>query len=170
MFDIRMATYFPGADKPNADFWNTQNQIVASLQTLRMDHLDRHQRLIEAEPWDLLIVDEAHHMNAHEDTGVTLGYRIAEKLIKANRVKSSIFFTGTPHRGKDYGFLALLKLLRNDLFDPAKPVLQQLPNLREVFIRNNKQNVVDMKGGKDLQTCTGIFRNLCLHTGRIEIL
>ena len=148
MFDIRMARYFAEADKPKADFWNTQNQVVASLQTLRIDHNGRHQRLLEAEPWDLLIVDEAHHMNAHEETGATLGYKLAENLLKANKVKSTIFFTGTPHRGKDYGFLALLKLLRNDLFDPNKPIKQQLPNLSEVFIRNNKQNVVDMKGKK----------------------
>ena len=148
MFDIRVARYFPEADTPKADFWNTQKQVVASLQTLRMDRNDRHQRLLEADPWDLLVVDEAHHMNAHEETGATLGYKLAEKLVRANRVKSIIFFTGTPHRGKDYGFLALLKLLRSDLFDPTKPIEQQLPNLRAVFIRNNKQNVVDMKGKK----------------------
>jgi ERCC4-related helicase len=148
MFDIRMARYFPEADKPSVDFWNTQNQVVASLQTLRMDHNARHQRLLEAEPWDLLIVDEAHHLNAHEDTGTTLGYKMTEMLVRANQVKSIIFFTGTPHRGKDYGFLALLKLLRNDLFDPTKPATPQLTNLREVFIKNNKQNVVDMKGEK----------------------
>ncbi len=72
----------------------------------------------------------------------------AEKLVKTNQVKSVVFFTGTPHRGKDYGFLALLKLLRPDLFDPARPAASQLQNLREVFIRNNKQNIVDMSGEK----------------------
>ena len=107
MFDIRLARYFPEADKPRADFWNTHNQVAASLQTLRMDNNGRHKRLLEAKPWDLLIVDEAHHMNAHEDTGATLGYRLAEKLVKAGQVTSVVFFTGTPHRGKDYGFLAL---------------------------------------------------------------
>ena len=34
------------------------------------------------------------------------------------------------------------------MFDPNKPANEQLPYLREVFIRNNKQNVVDMKGEK----------------------
>ena len=29
MFDIRVARYFPEADKPRADFWNSQNQVVA---------------------------------------------------------------------------------------------------------------------------------------------
>jgi len=148
MFDIRMTRYLPEADTKRSDFWNTQNQVVASLQTLRLDHNERHERILEAEPWDLLIVDEAHHLNAHEETGATLGYRTIDKLIRAKRIKSSIFFTGTPHRGKDYGFLALLRLLRDDLFDPSKSTHGQLSNLREVFIRNNKQNVVDMQGRK----------------------
>jgi ERCC4-related helicase len=148
MFDIRVARYFPEADSPKADFWNSQNQVIASLQTIRIDHKGRHKRLLEADPWDLLIVDEAHHMNAHEDSGATLGYKLAESLISAGKIKSTIFFTGTPHRGKDYGFLALLKLLREDLFDPNKPSNQQLPHLKEVLIRNNKQNVVDMSGKK----------------------
>ncbi len=148
MFDIRMTRYLPEADTKKADFWNTQNQVVASLQTLRLDHKERHTRILEAEPWDLLIVDESHHLNAHEDTGATLGYRTIDKMIRAKLIKSSIFFTGTPHRGKDYGFLALLRLLREDLFDPSKPTHGQLSNLREVFIRNNKQNVVDMHGNK----------------------
>ncbi|HQO64039.1 MAG TPA: SNF2-related protein [Syntrophorhabdus sp.] len=148
MFDIRMTRYLPEADTKKADFWNTQNQVVASLQTLRLDHKERHTRILEAEPWDLLIVDESHHLNAHEDTGATLGYRTIDKMIRAKLIKSSIFFTGTPHRGKDYGFLALLSLLREDLFDPSKPTHGQLSNLREVFIRNNKQNVVDMQGNK----------------------
>ena len=57
-----------------------------------------------------------------------------------------VFFTGTPHRGKEYGFLSLLKLLRSDLFDPDRPLEGQLAHLREVMIRNNKQNVADING------------------------
>jgi len=148
MFDIRLARYFPEADTPRSDFWNTNNQVVASLQTLRDDHNGRHQRLFESEPWDLLVVDEAHHLNADEDAGATLGYRLIEGLVRNNLTRSRIFFTGTPHRGKDYGFFALLRLLRPDQFSPNNPIQEQLPHLREVIIRNNKQNVTDMEGKK----------------------
>ncbi len=148
MFDIRLARYLPEADTPRSDFWNTHNQVVASLQTLRDDRNNRHQRLFEAEPWDLLIVDEAHHLNADEDAGATLGYRLIDGLVRENLTRSRIFFTGTPHRGKDYGFLALLRLLRPDRFSPNSPILEQLHHLREVIIRNNKQNVTDMDGKK----------------------
>lgn len=148
MFDIRLTRYFPEADTPKADFWNTQNQVVASLQTLRDDHNGRHKRLFKSEPWDLLIVDEAHHLNADEDAGATLGYRLVDNLVRENLTRTRLFFTGTPHRGKDYGFFALLRLLRPDQFSPNTPLQEQLPLLRDVIIRNNKQNVMDMEGKK----------------------
>ena len=146
MFDIRCSRYVTEADTERADFWVTNNQVIASLQTLRADRKDRHQRLLESPPWDLLIVDEAHHLNADEGTGQTLGYRFIEKLVEQKRVDSMLFFTGTPHRGKNYNFLALLQLLRPDLFDSQEPLSDQLSHLHEVAIRNNKQNVTDLKG------------------------
>jgi SNF2 family DNA or RNA helicase len=151
MFDIRMSIYSPEVDTPRADFWNTHQQVVASLHTLRLDHRDRQRRLLECDPWDLLIVDEAHHLNADEQTGATLGYKLVEELGKQGKVVSMIFFTGTPHRGKDFGFWSLLNLLRKDLFDPRRPAAQQLPYLREVMIRNNKQNVTDLQGQRLFQ-------------------
>ena len=146
MFDIRVAIYAGDADTERTDFWGTHDKVVASLQTLRIEKMGRHRRLLESDPWDLVVVDEAHHLNADEKGGPTLGYQVLEKLVENNRVKSMLFFTGTPHRGKTFGFVSLLKLLRPDLFDPKKPLDQQLPRLREVMIRNNKQNVTDLKG------------------------
>lgn len=146
MFDIRLAPYVTEADTKNSDFWHTHPQVVASLQTLRTDSGDRHERMLEAPPWDLLVVDEAHHLNADEKSGPTLGYQFLEKLVEADRVRSMVFFTGTPHRGKNFGFLSLLRLLRPDLFDTKRPLAQQLSGLRQVMIRNNKQNVTDIKG------------------------
>jgi hypothetical protein len=102
---------------------------------------------LESAPWDLILVDEAHHLNAEEQGGATLGYQLIEKLEREQRARSLIFFTGTPHRGKDYGFLALLKLLRKDLFpDPKSPMQHYLPYLHEVVIRNNKNSVTDLAG------------------------
>ena len=148
MFDIRLSAYSPDVDTENTDFWNTQTQVVASLQTLRMDHNDRQQRLLTSDPWDLLIVDEAHHLNADEKEGPTLGYSLVENLAAHEKLNSMVFFTGTPHRGKDYGFWSLLKLLNPHNFDPGKTSGEQLPLLSEVMIRNNKQSVTDLQGEK----------------------
>ena len=151
MFDIRLSRYLPEADNDRSDFWGTHNQVVASFHTLREDRAGRHQRLIESDPWDLVIVDEAHHLNADERTGPTLGYRLVDRLVDERRVKSMVFFTGTPHRGKNYGFLSLARLLRPDLFDPDEDYISQLQHLPSMMIRNNKQNVTDINGNRLFQ-------------------
>lgn len=161
MFDIRCTRYTTEADTSKSDFWNTHHQVIASLPTLRKNSRDRHNRLFQTEPWDLLIVDEAHHLNADEKSGPTLGYSLIDKLVnKHKKVRSVVFFSGTPHRGKNYEFFSLLKLLREDLFDPKKPLESQLQLLRSIMIRNNKQSVTDMKGNKlflPLKVCSEIY-------------
>ena len=146
MFDIRLTLYSPDIDTERSGYWDTHNYVVASLPTLRKDVDGRHERMLNAEDWDLLIVDEAHHLNAQEDTGATLGYRFIQNLIEHDKFKSRLFFTATPHRGKDYGFFALLHLLRPELFDPKESSNAQLDSLKETVIRNNKQLVTDMDG------------------------
>ena len=146
MFDIRMSVYAAVSDTPTGDYWNTHDRVVASAHTLRLDKGGRWSRLLEAEPWDLVLVDEAHHMNVQEDGDRTLAYRFVEGLQEHGRIRSLVLFTGTPHRGKDRGFLSLLKLLRPDRFDPEQPLEEQLEKLRSVMIRNNKHSVTDMAG------------------------
>ncbi len=148
MFDIRLTIYSPELDKPKSDYWNTHPLVIASLPTLRKDVNGRHDRILKAQDWDLLMIDEAHHLNSLENKGATLGYRLVQRLIDNGKFKSKIFFTGTPHRGKSYGFLALMRLVRPDLFDPDKPAKPQLPLLKNALIRNNKQSVTDMEGEK----------------------
>lgn len=151
MFDIRAAIYVSQADTKRAGFWETHNQVIASLQTLRLDHNERQERLLKSDPWDLLIVDEAHHLNADEQQGQTLGYQLIRNLEENRRIHSMLFFTGTPHRGKDFGFLSLLRLLRSDLFSTDISLEEQLELLRDIMIRNNKYNVTDLTGHRLFQ-------------------
>jgi len=146
MFDIRMSLYLKEADTVKSDFWNTHNQVIVSMQTLRKDHKGRHDRLLASKPWDLILVDEAHHLNYEERSGPTNAYRLVENIVENNLVDSMIFLTGTPHRGKDFGFFALLSLLRPEYFNPSKSLDEQLQHLSKVMIRNNKQNVTDLNG------------------------
>lgn len=150
MFDIRLTKYLPDADTARSDFWNTHDRVVASLHTLRLDQNNRHNRLVAAEPWDLVFVDEAHHLNADENRN-TLGYALVKRLVDEHRVNSMVFFTGTPHRGKEHGFVALLALLRPDLFDPRRPAAEQMSALPDVMIRNNKASVTDLHGNRLFQ-------------------
>jgi ERCC4-related helicase len=146
MFDIRVSIYSPTADTKTSDYWNTHDKIVASAHMLRIDTRGRWDRLVGAKPWDLVLIDEAHHMNVDENGRRTLSFQIADRLQSQGRVQSLVLFTGTPHRGKDHGFLSLLKLLRPRDFNPQEPLETQVDKLRMVMIRNNKQRVTDMKG------------------------
>ncbi|CAM5319971.1 DEAD/DEAH box helicase [Eoetvoesiella caeni] len=146
MFNIRAATYHTDLDTDRTDFWGIHQIVVASLPTLRADRKGRHNRLLDAPVWDMVIIDEAHHLNADEETGKTLGFDLVEKLNKAGKVTSCVLFTGTPHRGKSYGFWSLMSLLDSDIFGPKKNERDMLQALPKFFIRNAKQKATDMKG------------------------
>lgn len=145
MFDIRLQEYAADRDRGPLTFWDTASQVVASFHTLRQERARK--RLLAAEPWDMVMVDEAHHFQSREkDT--TLTYDLLRELQDADRIQSLVLFTGTPHRGKDYGFLGLMQLVRPDLFDPERDVQEQLPLLGQAMIRNNKALVTDLNGQK----------------------
>jgi ERCC4-related helicase len=146
LFDIRVPSYTSMADTPQADFWGTHPFVIASAQTLRSDRNDRWKRLLEAAAWDLVLIDEAHHVNSDEKGGPTLAFQLITELQRHGKLHSMVFFTGTPHRGKDFGFLSLLSLLWPEHFDPKRPIEEQLVHLRDVMIRNNKRLVTDMNG------------------------
>ena len=44
---------------PSENPWNTQDLVLASSHLVRRQ--DRMQELLDAEPWDLVVLDEAHH-------------------------------------------------------------------------------------------------------------
>lgn len=147
MFDLRLDVYRPELDTGRSDFWGGEaRQVAASLQTLKREHRGRRERLLAAEPWDIVMVDEAHHLSAPEEGGETLGYELVRELQAAGRVRTLIGFTGTPHRGDTSRFLALMRLVREDLFDPEWPADEQLGRLGRALIRNNKLEVTDLQG------------------------
>jgi superfamily II DNA or RNA helicase len=147
MFAINTVAYAAEQDQPETGFWDLQCQVVASLHTLRLDHQDRHDRLLQAKPWDLVVVDEAHHLG-DQPRESTLAFSLVKNMNDAERIRGLVLFTGTPHKGVDYSFLALLNLLRNDLFDPERPMTEQLEALPKVVIRNSKANARDLHGDR----------------------
>lgn len=146
MFDIAVRRYSPEEDTERNRFWELNDHVVGSLQTLRDNRKGRHERLLGSMAWDMVIVDEAHHLNDDEAAGPTLGFRLIRSMLEAGKIESMVFFTGTPHRGKTYNFLSLIQLLRPDLFSPKRPIASQLSQLSQVMIRNNKLRVTDLKG------------------------
>jgi superfamily II DNA or RNA helicase len=151
MFDIRAAIYHPDLDTTRADFWGIHQIVVASLPTLRADNKGRHERLLDAPAWDMVIVDEAHHLNVDEGANRTLGFDLLDKLQLAGKVESCVLFSGTPHRGKNHGFWSLMSLVDREVFGPKRNEAEMLSALPRYLIRNAKQKATDMQGNRLFQ-------------------
>lgn len=151
MFDIRAHVYSSEADTPQRRFWEVSDCVVASLDTLKMDNPGRRARFFAAEPWDLVVVDEAHHLSYDERGGATQGYALLAAMEEQEKVRDLLLFTGTPHKGKDFCFLSLMRLLAPKEFDPRRPMALQLGKLKNYMVRNNKYNVTDLHGKRLFQ-------------------
>lgn len=150
-FDLTFDVYESQNGTSQVNYWKGHNHVIVSFPTVALNHNNIQEKILESEAWDLVIVDEAHHMNAEDNEGRTLQYQFFERLQKAGKVISTVFFTGTPHRGFDFGFWSLMKLVAPDAFDPKLPSKEQYKILSKYFIRNNKANTVDMNGNKLFQ-------------------
>ena len=86
-------------------------------------------------------------------------YELIEQLEERRKIGSLLLFTGTPHRGKDFQFYSLMRLVRRDLFDPDGDDSLNLANLRQAMIRNNKASVTDLHGHRIFTSVTTAKRD-----------
>jgi len=109
---FRLVDYF-GCEVPisTSNPWNAAPLMMASSQLAK--RRERRQDLFAAEPWDLLIVDEAHHARRREF--LTARYRpnrLLELLsVLKDRTKCTLFLTATPMQIAPVEVWDLLSLL-----------------------------------------------------------
>ncbi|MDJ0567752.1 MAG: SNF2-related protein [Pleurocapsa sp. MO_192.B19] len=136
-------------DSSPEEFWHLNDRIVASINTAKhKSHLTH----VTARDWDLVIVDEAHHLKNRR----TLNW----KLVNGIKKRFILMLTATPVQNNLVELFNLLTLLKPGLLhteaqfkqeyvgskngrvpkNPAK--LRQL--MREVMVRNTR-SVVDVK-------------------------
>jgi SNF2 family DNA or RNA helicase len=136
-------------DSSPEEFWHLNDRIVASINTAKHKS---HFPLVTSRDWDLVIVDEAHHLKNRR----TLNW----KLVNAIKKRFILMLTATPVQNNLVELFNLLTLLKPGLLhteaqfkleyvgssngrvpkNPAK--LRQL--MREVMVRNTR-SVVDVK-------------------------
>jgi superfamily II DNA or RNA helicase len=96
-----------------ADGRLSDGRLVASLH--RAVHGKNRQLLLDAGPWDVIVVDECHHLSAWGTDGgdTTNAFRLvrdlSRKLPPDGRL---ILMSGTPHQGSAVRFRNLIDLLR----------------------------------------------------------
>ena len=110
--------------------------IEKNLLISRLDQLARSDpfigKLFDSE-WDLVIVDEAHKMSAHNYSGElkkTARYELGEMLREITR--HLLFLTATPHNGKNDDFMAFMSLIDPDRFFGRLRKGYYVPYLSEV--------------------------------------
>ncbi len=122
--------------------WSLTNQAIVSIDFVKQpDILDS---LAVADPWDLVIVDEAHKMSAYRRSPTKIErsqrYRLGEVL--SERAERLLLMTATPHKGDPENFRFLLSLVDPDLFADQE-ILQRAVERREnpIFLRRLKEDM-----------------------------
>ena len=122
--------------------WVSDDRILITS----MDYAKREpqMRLLERASFDLVVVDEAHNLNATAKN-VTERYNLGKLLGSISR--HMIFLTATPHRGKSENFRLLLRLLDPKLFSDRRMSDDAIRHAKEgLFVRHTKDDMVDMDG------------------------
>jgi superfamily II DNA or RNA helicase len=118
------------ADRPEARLTpgDSDAMVVASIHKA----VANAEMFARAGPWDVLVVDEAHHLTDYSEEGGDPQERmklvrklVAERLTPGGRL---LLLSGTPHQGHVDRFKNLLRLLsaRNDERDAAGKVIYRI--------------------------------------------
>ena len=134
-----------GDVRERANPWLSDDEPVL-ITSMDYAKKDNQMRMLEQARFDLVVVDEAHNLNA-TGRNVTGRYRLGELL---GRISTHmLFLTATPHRGKPENFRLLLKLLRPDLFSDSGMTDKDVYDEKsQLFIRHVNKEMVGMDGNQ----------------------
>lgn len=139
----------------------TRDQIEASLfrnpfsehklLIARLDHLARRDDLLkllsEAEDFDLIIIDEAHKLSAHQigtEVRETLRYKVG--LQARTKTRHLLLMTATPHSGSDEDFQLFMQLLDQDRFAGKQHHKSSPSSYSDLMRRVMKENLLTFDG------------------------
>ncbi|MEI8371274.1 MAG: SNF2-related protein [Planctomycetota bacterium] len=132
-------------DDSRFDAWERNPLAIASID--RLKRKERVRRLAQAPNWDVVVIDEAHHLSKYR-TGrkvrSTQNYRLAEVL--RQKTRDLLLLSATPHQGDEYHFYSLISLLDDQLFGSAEEIVSRRDKLDQLMIRRTKREVTDSEG------------------------
>ncbi len=116
----RLGLPFRGWMAQDGDARLTDPLIVASIH--RAVHECHFQAILETPPWDVIVVDECHHLSDWAPGGgdARQNFRLVRELIARQRPDGRVLMmSGTPHQGHPSRFENLLGLLKRPHEDAA---------------------------------------------------
>lgn len=123
--------------------------IEKNLLIARVDQLARNEDLVaklEVTDWDLVIVDEAHKMSAHQygkDLRKTKRFELGETL--RDHTRHLLLLTATPHNGKPEDFFAFMSLIQPDRFAGSLRG-NEMPEYDDIMRRKVKEHLLTFEG------------------------
>jgi superfamily II DNA or RNA helicase len=125
--------------------WKIHDHVIGSIDRFKDD--GNLQKLLQAEPWDLVVFDEAHRLSRRQ-YGKKLESSRRFKLAVALRLctDSIILLSATPHQGMQDKFQALLEVLRPEWKKEIRALGLNPEILKHMVVRNNKADVTDSEG------------------------
>ena len=137
------------ADAANTNpFDDPKNRLaIISLDTLRQERMQ--DCLFEAQPYDLVVFDEAHKLSARYESDGTVDkskrYELAERI--ADQQKNLLLLTATPHMGKDDAYYFLWRLLLPEYL-AAQNAFSRLTNKEKSkhLLRRMKEEMITFDG------------------------
>jgi superfamily II DNA or RNA helicase/HKD family nuclease len=144
-FGFDFTIYRSGMESAIKDFWNKMSNVIASIDTIKVEeHL---QDIINANEWDILVFDEAHHLT-RKDYGLKADksdrYIVGERL--KGKTETLLFLTATPHQGDRNKFYNLVNLLYEALFEDDGDLFHNRERLNQIMIRQRKIDASDEEG------------------------
>ncbi|MYC75115.1 DUF3883 domain-containing protein [Candidatus Poribacteria bacterium] len=125
-------------------FTDPKNRLaIISLDTLRQERMQNY--LFEAQPYDLVVFDEAHKLSARYESDGTVDkskrYELAERI--AAQQKNLLLLTATPHMGKDDAYYFLWRLLLPEHL-AAQKAFERLPDQEKSkhLLRRMKEEMI----------------------------
>lgn len=91
----------------------TDSRIIASIH--RAVHPNHFNQLLQLRPWDVIVVDECHHLSDWGEGGgdPVMKYRLVRDLVAAQSKESRLLLlSGTPHQAHMARFENLVRLLQ----------------------------------------------------------
>ena len=117
------------------DFWRGNGTVVASLALARSS---RHAPTIQAHPWDLVIVDEAHHIKNR----ATLGWKLVDGL----KSRFLLLLTATPIENDLDELYQLVTLLKPGQFSTLAAFRKQFRDAKDPTSPKNREQLRALLG------------------------
>lgn len=125
-------------DQYGVNQWLEQKKIITSLDLAKRTDILPGLKQVH---WDLIVIDEAHHMSWTPPARKTARYALGELL--RDTTDHLLLMTATPHKGDPENFTRFLQLLDPDAYADVRSIHEAMERKRAPFyLRRTKEAMV----------------------------